>query len=151
MTFTFKLEQLDGTPADPPSFETTVLRWQPGDTLPLSATRTLQPFAFATTTNRPSWSLRICLNRRVQRRLKLRRRMACVGNSVPFSDHSTLQPTRQLTHTAAAIQGSENNTPSTRPMRSAGIATESVGRRERRCKDLPRRTGYGQKASRAEA
>jgi hypothetical protein len=42
MTLTFKLERLDGTPADPPSFETTVLRWQPGDTIPLSAKRTLQ-------------------------------------------------------------------------------------------------------------
>jgi hypothetical protein len=42
MTFTFRLERLDGTPADPPSFETTVLRWQPGDTIPLSAKRTLQ-------------------------------------------------------------------------------------------------------------
>jgi hypothetical protein len=42
MTFTFRLERLDGTPADPPSFETTVLRWQSGDTIPLSAKRTLQ-------------------------------------------------------------------------------------------------------------
>jgi hypothetical protein len=30
MTHTFKLERLDGTPADPPSFETTVLVWSPG-------------------------------------------------------------------------------------------------------------------------
>jgi hypothetical protein len=42
MTFTFKLERMDGTPADPPSFETTVLRWEPGDKIPLSAKRTLQ-------------------------------------------------------------------------------------------------------------
>jgi hypothetical protein len=42
MTFTFKLERLDGTPAEPASFKTTVLRWQPDDTIPLSASRTLQ-------------------------------------------------------------------------------------------------------------
>jgi hypothetical protein len=41
MTFTFKLERLDGTPAEPPSFKTTVLVWQPGDTIPLG-NRTLQ-------------------------------------------------------------------------------------------------------------
>jgi hypothetical protein len=32
MTFTVRLEQADGTPADPPSFRTSVLRWEPGDT-----------------------------------------------------------------------------------------------------------------------
>jgi hypothetical protein len=42
MTVTFKLERLDGAPADPPSFGTTVLAWNPGDTIPLSAGRTLQ-------------------------------------------------------------------------------------------------------------
>jgi hypothetical protein len=42
MTFTFKLEWLDGTPADPPSFKTTVLVWNPGDTIPLGPNRTLQ-------------------------------------------------------------------------------------------------------------
>jgi hypothetical protein len=41
MTFTFKLERLDGTPADPPSFKTSVLVWNPGD-IPLGANRTLQ-------------------------------------------------------------------------------------------------------------
>jgi hypothetical protein len=34
MTHIFKLERLDGTPADPPSFKTTVLAWNPGDTIP---------------------------------------------------------------------------------------------------------------------
>jgi hypothetical protein len=29
MTFTFKLEQAEGTLADSPSFETTVLSWSP--------------------------------------------------------------------------------------------------------------------------
>jgi hypothetical protein len=42
MTFTFKLERPDGTPADPPSFKTSVLVWNPGDTIPLGANRTLQ-------------------------------------------------------------------------------------------------------------
>lgn len=42
MTHTFRLERLDGAPADPPSMETTVLAWSPGDTIPLSAGRTLQ-------------------------------------------------------------------------------------------------------------
>jgi hypothetical protein len=42
MTHTFKLERLDGTPADPPSLKTTVFAWNPGDTIPLSAGRTLQ-------------------------------------------------------------------------------------------------------------
>ncbi len=42
MTFTFKLERLDGTPAEPPSIETTILRWEPGDKIPVDAKRTLQ-------------------------------------------------------------------------------------------------------------
>jgi hypothetical protein len=42
MTHTFKLERLDGIPADPPSLETTVLVWNPGDTIPLGRSRTLQ-------------------------------------------------------------------------------------------------------------
>jgi hypothetical protein len=42
MTVTFKLERLDGTPAEPASFETTILSWQPGDRIPLDAKRTLQ-------------------------------------------------------------------------------------------------------------
>jgi hypothetical protein len=39
MTHTFKLERLDGTSAEPPSFTTTVLAWKPCDTIPLSARR----------------------------------------------------------------------------------------------------------------
>jgi hypothetical protein len=42
MTNTFKLERLDGTPAEPASIKATILSWQPGDTIPLSAGRTLQ-------------------------------------------------------------------------------------------------------------
>jgi len=35
--FTFKLEQEDGTPADPPTLHTAVPNWQIGDTIPLGA------------------------------------------------------------------------------------------------------------------
>ncbi len=35
MTFTLKLEQADGTPADPPTMESTVTNWRTGDTIPL--------------------------------------------------------------------------------------------------------------------
>jgi hypothetical protein len=42
MTFTFKLERLDGTPAEPPSYRTTVSRWSPGDRIPLRRDSTLQ-------------------------------------------------------------------------------------------------------------
>ena len=42
MTITFKLERADGTPADPPSFRTGVYVWRPGDTIPLTADRTLR-------------------------------------------------------------------------------------------------------------
>jgi hypothetical protein len=40
--FAFKLEQADGTPADPPAFETAVPTWGPGDTIPLGRDRTLR-------------------------------------------------------------------------------------------------------------
>jgi hypothetical protein len=39
--FTFRLELEDGTPADPPTFRTSVLNWRPDDTIPLGA-RTLR-------------------------------------------------------------------------------------------------------------
>ena len=35
MAFTFKLETADGTPADPPTFQTVAPLWRPGDTIPL--------------------------------------------------------------------------------------------------------------------
>jgi hypothetical protein len=40
--FTFRLEQEDGTPADPPTFRTAVPTWRPGDTIPLGAGRALR-------------------------------------------------------------------------------------------------------------
>jgi hypothetical protein len=42
MTFTFKLEQADGKPAEPPSIRSAVTNWRPGDKIPLGPTRTLQ-------------------------------------------------------------------------------------------------------------
>lgn len=40
--FTYKLELEDGTPADPPTFKTSVPTWRPGDTIPLGRGRTLR-------------------------------------------------------------------------------------------------------------
>jgi hypothetical protein len=37
-----QLEREDGTPADPPTLKTAVPNWSAGDTIPLSAGRTLQ-------------------------------------------------------------------------------------------------------------
>ncbi len=42
MAFTYKLEQEDGTPADPPMFHTVVPTWRPGDTIPLGRDRILR-------------------------------------------------------------------------------------------------------------
>jgi hypothetical protein len=35
MAFTFTLEHVDGTPADPPTFTTVAPTWRAGDTIPL--------------------------------------------------------------------------------------------------------------------
>jgi hypothetical protein len=40
--FTFKLEQEDGTPADPPALHTAVPNWEVGETIPLGRDRTLR-------------------------------------------------------------------------------------------------------------
>ena len=42
MTFTFKLEQADGTPAEPPTMKSTVTNWRVGETIPLGRERTLR-------------------------------------------------------------------------------------------------------------
>jgi hypothetical protein len=39
--FAFRLEHPDGTPADPPTYRSTVLSWRQGDTIPLRPGRTL--------------------------------------------------------------------------------------------------------------
>jgi hypothetical protein len=45
MAFTFTLEYEDRTPADPPVLHTAVPNWSVGDTIPLSADRTLRVIA----------------------------------------------------------------------------------------------------------
>jgi hypothetical protein len=42
VAFTFKLEQENGTPADPPRLDTAVPNWSPGDTIPLGRDRVLR-------------------------------------------------------------------------------------------------------------
>jgi hypothetical protein len=42
MAFTFKLENEDGTPPDPPVLHTAIPNWQAGDTIPLGANRMLR-------------------------------------------------------------------------------------------------------------
>lgn len=42
MSFTYKLETQDGTPADPPLLHTAVPNWHPGDTIPLGRDRVLR-------------------------------------------------------------------------------------------------------------
>jgi hypothetical protein len=42
MTFTVKLEQADGTPAEPPTIQSTVTNRRTGDTIPLGRDRTLR-------------------------------------------------------------------------------------------------------------
>jgi hypothetical protein len=42
MTYHFRLERTDGSPADPPTYRSTVLVWKQGDTIPLSRDRTLR-------------------------------------------------------------------------------------------------------------
>jgi hypothetical protein len=42
MTFTFRLEQADGTPAEPPSIRSAVPNWSVGDTIPLGVDRMLR-------------------------------------------------------------------------------------------------------------
>lgn len=41
MTFVYRLENADGTPADPPKLITAVPNWRPGDTIPLGRGKTL--------------------------------------------------------------------------------------------------------------
>jgi hypothetical protein len=42
MSFTFRLEQADGTPADPPTMQSTVTNWRVGETIPLGRDRSLR-------------------------------------------------------------------------------------------------------------
>ena len=38
----FRLQRTDGTPADPPAYRSSTLNWRQGDTIPLTAERTLR-------------------------------------------------------------------------------------------------------------
>jgi hypothetical protein len=40
----FRLQWTDGTPADPPTYRSSVLRWAQGDQIPLNPERTLRVF-----------------------------------------------------------------------------------------------------------
>jgi hypothetical protein len=42
MTYHFRLERTDGTPADPPTYRSTVFSWRQGDKIPLTPDRTLR-------------------------------------------------------------------------------------------------------------
>jgi hypothetical protein len=42
MAFPFKLETMDGAPADPPQFTTVAPQWRPGDTIPVGPGRALR-------------------------------------------------------------------------------------------------------------
>jgi hypothetical protein len=42
MTFTIRLERADGTPAEPPTIQSTVTNWRTGDTIPLGREGTLR-------------------------------------------------------------------------------------------------------------
>jgi hypothetical protein len=54
MTFTIKLEQADGTPAEPPTIESTVTNWRTGDTIPLGRDRTLRVVGIVVSDDEPS-------------------------------------------------------------------------------------------------
>ena len=40
--YDFRLQRTDGSPADPPTYRSTVLVWHQGDQIPLNAVRTLR-------------------------------------------------------------------------------------------------------------
>lgn len=40
--YQFRLQRTDGSPADPPTYRSSVLNWRQGDTIPLSAELTLR-------------------------------------------------------------------------------------------------------------
>lgn len=42
MTFAYRLERQDGTPADPPTLRSAVSSWRVGDSIPLGRDRTLR-------------------------------------------------------------------------------------------------------------
>ena len=71
MAFLFRLETVDGVPADPPKIESAIPNWRAGDTIPLGA-KTLRVSTFATTrpTTHRSWSSRRWSDERLARRAR---------------------------------------------------------------------------------
>jgi hypothetical protein len=58
----FRLQRTDGTSADPPTYRSSVLRWEQGDQIPLNAERTLRVLGVRDDdADQPRcWSLRTC-------------------------------------------------------------------------------------------
>jgi hypothetical protein len=54
MTFTFKLEQADGTPAEPSTIQSNVTNWRVGETIPLGRDRTLRVGIVVSNDDEPS-------------------------------------------------------------------------------------------------
>jgi hypothetical protein len=42
MTYHVRLQRTDGSPADPPTYRSSVLTWRQGDTIPLGPSKTLR-------------------------------------------------------------------------------------------------------------
>ena len=40
--YRFRFQRTDGSPADPPTYRSSTLKWRQGDTIPLTADRTLR-------------------------------------------------------------------------------------------------------------
>jgi hypothetical protein len=49
----FRLRRTDGSPADPPTYRSTVLNWRQGDKIPLTAERTLRLLGVRDDDNQP--------------------------------------------------------------------------------------------------
>jgi hypothetical protein len=58
--YQFRLQRTDGSPAEPPTFQSSTLNWRQGDKIYLTGERTLRCWASVTTTptSRRRWSLR---------------------------------------------------------------------------------------------
>ena len=68
--YDFRLQRTDGSPADPPSYRSTVLVWRQNDQIPLNADRTLRVLGLrddALTSRPPHWSSRTCGHQRRRR------------------------------------------------------------------------------------
>ena len=68
-----RLQRTDGTPADPPTYRSSTLNWRQGDTIPLSAERTLRVLGVRDddADQPPAWSSRTWPNKRLARRSDL--------------------------------------------------------------------------------